>query len=179
MPAAFRSEPAFGRGAGVRVRAVVGDVMETVLGERPIPALLDSFAASTASAPDRNRLRWVLAACHVLWHPALRERSLPAAGVTRLLLQDMASLAAVAPFEALVADEERREELLRRTLEATGMRLPGESAGDAADRLTQVDSIERRKLLVEASEKQKKAKKLAEEIRKRAAEEAASKMSGE
>ena len=55
----------------------------------------------------------------------------------------------------------------------------GESANDASDRLMQVDSIERRKLIMEAAEKQKKAKKLAEEIRRKAAEEAASKMSGE
>ncbi|MCE9581809.1 MAG: hypothetical protein K8T20_04750 [Planctomycetes bacterium] len=179
MPAVFRGEPAFGSGSGVRVRAVVSDVMETALGERPDAGLLQPFSPASSSPADRNRLRWVLAACHLLWHPALRERSLSAAGITRFLVQDMSALAAVAPFESLVADEERREELLRRALDATALRLPGESANDAADRMTQVDSIERRKLLAEAAEKQKRSKKLAEEIRRKAAEEAASKPSGE
>ena len=45
--------------------------------------------------------------------------------------------------------------------------------------MTQVDSVERRKLLAASVEKQKRAKAIAEEIRRKAAEEAASKPAGE
>ncbi|MEK7467956.1 MAG: hypothetical protein AAB074_11120 [Planctomycetota bacterium] len=162
----------------MRVRAVVADLMETALREPAKPADLAPFNF-TGSTAERNRLRWVLAACHVLWHPSLRERSLPPDGVRRLLVQDMAALAAVAPFDGLASEEERREELVRRTIGAAGLRLPGESETDAADRLTQVDSIERRRLLAAAAEKQKRAKAIQEELRRKAAEEAASKASSE
>ena len=178
MPSVFRGEPGAGSRGGVRVRAVVGDLMESLLHEPADPASLAPFNF-TGSTADRNRLRWVLAACHVLWHPSLRERPISADGVRRLLVQEMAALAAVAPFDGMAADEERREELARRTIGAAGLRLPGESETDAADRLTQVDSIERRRLLTAAAEKQARAKAIQKELRRRAEEEAASKPSSE
>ncbi|KAF0243989.1 MAG: hypothetical protein FD180_2924 [Planctomycetota bacterium] len=178
MPPAFRAEPGAGSRGGVRVRAVVGDLMESLLHEPADQASLAPFNF-TGSITDRNRLRWVLAACHVLWHPALRGRALPADGVRRLLVQEMAALAAVAPFDGLAAEEERREELARRTIDAAGLRLPGESETDAADRLTQVDSIERRRLLAAAAEKQQRAREIQKELRRRAEAEAASKPSSE
>lgn len=178
MPAAFRGEPGAGPGGGVRVKAVVNDLLESLRGEPVDPASLAPFSFN-GSFQDRNRLRWVLAACHLLWHPALRARSLPRAGLLRLLVQDMAALAAVANADALATEEERREELTRRGLAAAGLRLPGETEVQAADRLNQVDSIERRKLVAAAAEKQRRAKAIQEELRRKAAEEAASKASSE
>lgn len=176
MPAAFRGEP--GKGGGVRVRAVVADLMETVAGEAPGGPALAPFA-TTGSVQDRNRLRWVLAACHLLWHPSLRGRRIPATALLKFLVQDLAAVAAVANADGLATEEERREELTRRALGAAGLRLPGETKDTAETRLNQVDSIERRRLIATAAEKQRRARALQEELRRKAAEEAASKASSE
>jgi hypothetical protein len=178
-PDAFRAEPA-GRDRGeVSVPAVVADLFDTYFGEPPGDDLLAAFRPANTGKAERNRLRWVLAACHLLWHPALRDRPVDPAALSRLLVQDLATLASVAPADALQTDEERREELIRRTLSALGLLLPGESEKDAADRLAQVDSVERRRLLREAAEKEKRAREVREMMARRAAEEAAAKVSRE
>jgi hypothetical protein len=179
MPAAFRAEPqGFGTDT-LAVYAVVADLFETCTGEPPDANLLAAFHAANTGKVERNRLRWVLAACHLLWHPALRSQSVPAATLRKLLVQDLATLAAVAPVDRLIDEEERREELIRRTLRALDLRLPGESPKDAEDRLTQVDSVERQRLLREAAEKEKRAREVREMMARRAAEEAAAKVSRE
>ena len=70
-------------------------------------------------------------------------------------------------------------ELVRRAFAALGLRLPGESAGEAEDRLAQVDSVERQRLLRAAAEKEKRAREVREMMARRAAEEAAAKVSRE
>ena len=166
----------FSRSAGVRVPAVVADLFESLFRDRPPGEFVALFSPSTVAPVDLNRLRWVLAACHVLWHPALRPLELRRSGVERLLVQDLASLAAVAAADSVRTDRERGEELARRVLGAAGLRLPGESAAEAEDRLAQVDSVERHRILAEASEKERRARKQRdEEVRRRAAAEAASK----
>jgi hypothetical protein len=179
MPEAFRSEPLGFPGGKVAVPAVVADLHETLFERRPEETFLAAFRPAAADKVERNRLRWVLAACHLLWHPALRTATLPAAGFNKLLVQDLAALAAVAPVDGLLRDEERREELIRRTLQALGLLLPGEGAKEAEDRLTQVDSVERRRLVREAAEKEKRAREVREQMARRAAEEAAAKVSRE
>jgi hypothetical protein len=159
MPEAFRAEPLGFPAGKVAVPAVVADLHETLFDRRPDEAFL--------------------AACHLLWHPALRVSTPPAAGFSKLLVQDLAALAAVAPADGLLGDEERREELIRRTLQALGLLLPGEGPKEAEDRLTQVDSVERRRLVREAAEKEKRAREVREQMVRRAAEEAAAKVSRE
>jgi hypothetical protein len=179
MPEAFRGEPLGLPGGKVAVPAVVADLYETLFGQRADEAFLAAFRPAAADKVERNRLRWVLAACHLLWHPALRAAVLPAAGFGKLLVQDLAALAAVAPVDGLLRDEERREELTRRTLQALGLLLPGEGSKEAEDRLTQIDSVERRRLVREAAEKEKRAREVREQMARRAAEEAAAKVSRE
>lgn len=179
MPEAFRSEPEGFADGTVPVPAVVADLFDTYLDEHPEESLLAAFKPANFGKVERNRLRWVLAACHLLWHPALRDRSLDRARLSKLLVQDVAALASVVSVDALAGDEERREELIRRTLLALGLRLAGESQKEAEDRLTQVDSVERRRLLHEAAEKEKRAREVREMMARRAAEEAAAKVSRE
>lgn len=178
MPAAFQADPT----TSCRVPAVVADLLETLFGEPPAPGLLGAFALGADQGAERNRLRWVLAAAHVLWHPAFREARLPdaaRAGVERLLVQELATLAAVAKVELLAIDEERREELIRRTLRALKLSLPGESANEANDRLHQVDSVERQRVLIAAAGREKRAREVREAMARKAAEEAAAKVSRE
>jgi len=181
MPAAFRSEPEGFPGGRVRVRAVVADVLET-LGAPADAALLDAFTPADGSARERNRLAWAMAAAHVLWHPALREGGAGArakARVRRLLVEELAALSAVVPADSLLAEDERREELVRRALRACGLSLPGESREEAEDRLKQVDSLERHKVLAAAAERERRSREVREAMAKKAAAEAAAKASRE
>src|SRR5262249_47237782 len=106
------------------VAAVVADLWETLFDAPASAKLLDCCRAADKGKTELHRLRWLLAACRLLWHPALRGRPLPPAGLARFLTDDLAALAAVVPAERLVDDEERREELVRLAFAALHLRLP-------------------------------------------------------
>jgi hypothetical protein len=179
MPDIFSAEPHGFAGGEVPVAAVVADLFDTYFGAPPEESLLAAFRLANTGKAERNRLRWVLAACHLLWHPALRGGPATPERLHRLLLQDLATLASVVKADDLRTEEERREELIRRTLSALALLLPGESAKEAEDRLAQVDSVERRRLLRKAAEKEQRAREVREMMARRAAEEAAAKISRE
>jgi cellulase/cellobiase CelA1 len=125
----------------------------------------------------------VLAACHLLWQPFFKEgwlaaRPEHARALRAFLIQTVSMLAGVASADGFAKDEERCEELVRRALDGFGLTLPGESASEAQDRLNQVDSVERRRLLDEVGKRQAKLRREAE-LRRKADEEAASKVSRE
>lgn len=104
-------------------------------------------------------------------------------GLTRerllTLFEELATgLGGVVEPAHLVADADRREELVRTVLKIVGLAPAGESHEDAEDRLASLDSVKRVSLLREAraAEKARRAreKKLAAELaKKRAAEQAA------
>jgi hypothetical protein len=179
MPEAFRAEPVGVPGGRIPIQAVAADLYETYYGEPPDEAFLGAFRCPNPDTRQRNRLRWVLACCHLLWHPALRSRPLHAGSLRGLLLQEMTSLAEVVSVESLRAEELRREELIRRTLRAFGVLLPGETPKEAEDRLTQLDSIEHRRLIRDAADRERRAREVREMMARRAAEEAAAKVSRE
>lgn len=179
MPDSFSAEPLGFPEGEVSVVAVVADLYESYFGAYPAEDFLAAFRPTKTGKVERNRHRWVLAACHLLWHPALRGRSIAPAQLNRMLVQELAQLATAESADSLRTEEERREELIRRSLRALGLLLPGESDKDAEDRLTQVDSVERRRLLRAAAEKEKRAREVRDMMAKRAAEEAAAKVSRE
>jgi hypothetical protein len=126
----------------------------------------------------------VLAGSHLLWHPSLRESKPTIEQLQQFFIQEIPQLAAVVSIDAFFAEEERREELLRRALRAIGQQLPDETEKVAEDKLSRVDSVEKRKLLLAAAEKEKQAeaerkRQLAEELKRREEEEAASKYNRE
>src|SRR5438105_889409 len=97
MPEIFAAEPlGFAKGE-VPVPAVVADLFDSYFGQPPAESLLAAFRPGSTSKAERNRLRWVLAACHLLWHPALRGGGAAVEPFCRLLIQDLATLAAVVP----------------------------------------------------------------------------------
>ena len=179
LPAACRATPEGFPGGTIRVRAVVADVFDSLFGAPADAPLLAACEAHDAGKGERNRLGWILAASHTLWHPSLREAPGSRSAIERLLVEELAGVAAVVPVDALGSDEERREELVRRVLRAAKAALPGESAGDAEDRLKQVDSIERHRVLCAASERVQRTRKVREAMARKAAEEAAAKVSRE
>ncbi len=179
MPAAFRTEPEGFPGGRVRLRAVVSDLFETLCSESPSAELLAALEPVLRGKAERNRLRWTLAGAHFLWHPAFRSAPPARAGLERFLAQDLPAMAGVVAFEQIDLDEERREELVRRALRALDLRLPGETANEAEDRLGQVDSVERRRVLLEAVERERRAREVREAMARKAAQEAAAKVSRE
>lgn len=166
MPAAFSE-------GEVAVVAVVADLLDTLEGQPPDAAFLAQFRPRDTTRGERNRLLWVLAGCHLLWHPAWRGRTLGEGAARRLLAQDLSAVAGLVPAELLRRDEDRREELVRRTLRTLGLRLPGESAAEAEDRLAQVDSVERQRLIREAADKERRAREIREQMARDAAQAAA------
>jgi hypothetical protein len=180
MPPSFRAAPDGEPGGRVRVRAVVSDLLETLHGATADPVVLAAFdVAPGAARSERNRLGWVLAACHVFWHPAVRAAPLSRRSVQAFLVQELAQLGAVASIDLLDRDEERREELVRRVLRAIRLSLPGESPHEAEDRLQQVDSVERHRVLGAAAKREKRSREVREAMARKAAEEAAAKVSRE
>ncbi|MEI6234843.1 MAG: hypothetical protein WCT04_17450 [Planctomycetota bacterium] len=187
MPAAFSAEPVGFPNGKIAVRAVVCDLYETVLGERPSEPLLQAFSAAALSKVERNRLRWVLGACWVFWHPFFRQKPFTPDAFKKLMVLDLADLAAVMPADNLLSDQDRREELARLAMAATRTAFPGESWDDFKDRLTQVDSIESHRVIAQATIKEKKAREdrarrereVREEMARKAAAEAAAKESRE
>lgn len=179
MPSSFRATPEGFEGGTVRVHAVVADLFETLFGAPPDAAILAACKAGDTGARELNRLRWILAASHVLWHPALRENPGPRNAIERFLVQELPGVAAVLPVDSLARDEDRREELVRRALRASGCALPGESGADAEDRLKQLDSVERYRVLSAAAERERRSREVREAMAKKAVEEAAAKVSRE
>lgn len=177
-PPAFRVEPD-GFGGPVRVRAVLADLWEELRGEAAPSDLLTAFGAHGVAKAERNRLRLLLVAARVLDHPVFRSRQLAAERLRRFLIQELPAMAAVVSADTVVEDEERGEELIRRALRAAELRLPGESPQEAADRLKQVDSVERHRLVSEAAERERRAREVREAMARKAAAEAAAKVTRE
>jgi hypothetical protein len=178
-PPAVRADAEGTTDRGVaRPRAVVADLYAR-LGRTATPALLDAVTARERSPAERNRLAWVLAAAHAL-DGALAPGALPdGGGLDRFFSEELALLASYIHVDRLDADEERREELARRCLRAVGMRPEGETTAEAEDRLRQVDSVERARLLAEAAERERRAREVREAMAKKAAEEAVPKVGRE
>lgn len=78
-----------------------------------------------------------------------------------------------------VNDADRREELARLALRALGLTAAGETSSQAEDRLAALDSVETRRTAQEAKAAQARAREVLEAMKKKAAEEAAAKVSRE
>lgn len=174
----------------VSVRAVVHDLCETLFAEAGADADADAAMSSVADLLDAmdpipgdavtaNRLAWTLRFCWLLWNPGVRAQGSEAAALRRLFAQEVAELAAIVPVAQLELDADRREELVRRGLRAVGLRPGGETAAQAKERLRQVDSVEAHRLIKAAEDRERRARQVREELARKAAAEAAAKISRE
>ena len=104
----------------------------------------------------------------------------------RANIAELNKQAALAQAEAFVKDDERREELARLCLKALDFIPQGESEVQAQDRLESISSVERKRLIEashhvqEAARKRRaleeeRARKVREEMERKAAEAAAAK----
>ncbi len=173
----FLAEPRIGEKGVVRVGAVVSDVLVLLAGESLPEARNTTFAPSGPA--DRNRQRVVLVASWLLAAPWFRGRARVSERALAWLTHGLADLASVVEASTLVSDAERREELARRCLDALGLRPEGEGEEQAADRLATLDSVERARVVRATAAAQQRARKLREELAKKAAAEAAAKVTRE
>lgn len=91
------------------------------------------------------------------------------------LISVLPDLARSAPIKRYYLEAERREELIRRALEAFSLEIEGETVEEGRHRLETLDSIARDQVLAETRAAQKRAIKIREALARKAAEEAASK----
>lgn len=175
-PEALFGEQAAGLRRSFDPRAMMSDLFETYTGAPLAPSQAAAFSGAEGSNRERNWLRWTAAAARLLWHESLRGRAVEAARLRKFFLQETADLAAVADASGLLDQQERQEELVRRLLRLLHLRLPGESAETAADRLRQVDSVEQAKLIAAAAQREARSQAVRKAMMDKAAEEAAARI---
>ena len=171
-PEDFLAEPRIGTIGKVATAALVGDLLQAM--KHAVTAQeLDAFSGTIAT--ERNRLMLVALVVWLLtddWVAvATPHRSL----LMGLLGERVTDLAAASKASSFVADVERREELARSVLAALELVPAGESATQAADRLSAVSAAERRRLLRASQEAEARARAIRETLIRKAAEEAADK----
>lgn len=189
-PADMLAEPAIGSAKGVETGAVVGDVLRGLGLLNPEARWLASLHPDKADNKQRNLLRVMLIAAWLLADPWFRGKaaatSVAADAQNWLYGGSIGELAALTHADALVKDDDRREELARLCLKALGFVPHGEHAAQAQDRLEAISSVERQRVVAasrsvqEAARKRRAAeeqreRKVREEMAKKAAEEAAAK----
>jgi hypothetical protein len=171
-PHEFLAEPRMGQAGTVATAALVGDLLRS-LGHDVSAADLEGFGG------DRNRLMLTAVTVWLLaddWAAAAAPDRATLAG---LLGERVAELAAASRADLFVADAERREELARTALAALALVPEGETAAQAADRLSAVSAAERSRLLRASREAEERARTIREALIRKAAEESADKFTRE
>lgn len=180
-PPEFLAEPRLqGKGNGVRVAAVVADLLEA-LGAKAGQGLTAAEAEGweKAKPAERNFARLTLVACWLCHDAWVRADQVHAPGVKEFLLRGLAPLAALVNADLFVTDPDRREELARSMLAALQLRPQGETDSQASDRLRSLSTVERAKVVAETRAQQERARKLREQMASGAARQAASRYASE
>ena len=128
----------------------------------------------TGGRSDRA-IRVMLVTCWILADEAFAHQPDLVAPAMQLLTSDLDALATVISAEDCISDAGRREELVRFTLAALGLRPKGETEAQAADRLATLDSAARLAVVREAQVAEERARRIREAIARKAAAEAAAK----
>nr|WP_315381826.1 hypothetical protein [uncultured Sphingomonas sp.] len=172
-PEDFLAEPRIGADGALVTAALVADLFH-LLGHGP-----EAGDILPVALRDRNQLQltavvvWLLADDWVV--AAAPDRPT----LTALLGDRVGELAGSGRADQFVADVERREELARTLIAALGLVPAGESAAQAADRLSAVSIVERRRLLRAAQAAEERARAVREALIRKAAEESADKYTRE
>jgi hypothetical protein len=174
-PPDFLAEPRLGAAGVVEVAAVVADLVRDLGGASLTAEQAAPFRPTGSPRAHRNRLRAVLVAAWLLHDPWFRERKQFADPAYGFLAKGLGELAGLVPAPQLVLDADRREELARLALQALGLRPAGETAEQAQDRLTTLNSAERQRVIREAQEAERRAQEVRAAMARKAAEEAAAK----
>ncbi|MEK7323981.1 MAG: hypothetical protein AAB217_01840 [Chloroflexota bacterium] len=177
-PAEFLAAPRIGKGGQVHVAAVVSDLLMS-LGGQPLSKEDAAFFQRTDAKKHRNYFAVVLITCWLLHDSWFRQRGQFADAARQLLLAGLDELANLIKAPQLISDPDRREELSRLCLRALNLRPAGETAAQAQDRLTTLNTAERQRVVAAARAAEERARQIREAMAKQAAEEAADKWSRE
>lgn len=177
-PPEFLAEPLLGGTGTVHVAAVVSDLLRD-LGGAGLSGDEAKYFGGANTRKNRNRLGTVLVAAWLLHDPWFRVQKRFAEPTRALLAHGLTELAGVVQAPQLVSDPDRREELARLCLKGLGLRPAGETAAQAEDRLTTLNSAERQRVVRAAREAERRAQEIRDAMAKKAAEEAAAKYMSE
>jgi hypothetical protein len=176
-PADFLAEPKMGTRGVIHTGAVVSDLLMDLGGE-PLP-VEEAVSFEGEERAKRNLLRLTLVASWLLheeWFLRAGRFSRPAA---EWLMGGLPPLAALVSADLFVTDPERREELARLCLRALGLIPAGETQAQAQDRLNTMSSVERDSVFKATRAADFHAKQVREAMARKAAEEAAAKVTRE
>lgn len=171
-PADFLLPPKRGSSGIIHVAAVVNDVLAHMGGERLSAIAARSFSDPPRQSPD-GWLNTVLVACWLLGDPWFAGQGDLAGKATILLSSDLQPLARLVTPDQLVADPDRREELVRICLARLDLRPQGESDAAARDRLSAISSVERERVAREAAAAERRAREVRQAMAAKRAREAA------
>jgi hypothetical protein len=166
-PAEFLAEPRIGNVGVVNVAAVVADLLQE-FGAASSAVDLMPFDGKYGTQ-SRNRLRLTLVAAWLLHDRWFTQQTGLAEPALNFLSNGLKDLAEHAQAQKIVADPDRREELVRLCLSAFGLRPAGETPPQAQDRLATLNTAERQRLIKAT----RAAEERAQEVRRKMAEEAA------
>ena len=175
-PPDFLDDPRIGAAGQVAVAAVINDLLALGPG-RASAAELQRF--ESRSSGDAGRLRMALVMAWLLADDTLRPHLGARAPLLELLHATAAELAGVASALKYLHDADRREEFVRVVLARLGLRPHGESAEQAADRLSALSAIERQRLLDASRAAEARAREIREALVRKAAEASADKWTRE
>lgn len=176
-PPEFFGEPLDeGRGE-VDVAAVVGDLLD-FLGAPPLDEPRARALLGAGGGARRNRLGLVLVAAWLLHDDWFQGKGMGEAS-EEFLGRGLAGLAATVRFAEFVGDADRREELARLALRALELHPSGETPAQAVDRLAALDSVETARTASQSKAHADRMRKVMDAMRKKAAEEAAARISRE
>jgi hypothetical protein len=124
---------------------------------------------------DPAHLELTTVACWMLHDDWFLDRPDIAPGMWALLVSDaLKRLAELIKPAAFVTDPDRREELARVCLKSLAVVPKGETAAQAADRLTALDSVERHRVLKATAAAERRAREIREAMAGKKAEESVS-----
>jgi hypothetical protein len=175
-PADFLAQPQVHGSGGVHVQAVIADLLRHIAGDRTV-AVTPLLHPTDPGRP--NELRIALIASWLLFDNWFHGRPELTKRVRALLFEGLRPYARLVEPDAFVTDPDRREELVRHCLSALGRRPAGETEAQAADRLSALDSIARDRVLRDTRAAHERAQQVREALKRKAAQEAAAKVSRE
>jgi hypothetical protein len=157
----------------VDVTAIVCDHMRQMAPADPPERQTFALEGIRGGKPARQAL--VSIVCWLLHDEWLLARPEFAPAMWDLFVsKQLTERAAMVKPEKFVSDADRREELVRVCLSALGLRPQGETAAQATDRMTTLDSVERDRVLRATAAAEKRARQIREAMARAAAQEAAS-----
>ncbi|MBI3469603.1 MAG: hypothetical protein HY000_41920, partial [Planctomycetes bacterium] len=157
----------------VDVVAIVCDHMRPMTPDEPPERQTFALEAIRNGKPARQGLVSII--CWLLHDEWFLARPDLAPDMWNLLISpQLTQRSAMIKPEKFVSDADRREELVRVCLSSLGLRPKGETAAQATDRLTTLDSVERERVLRATAAAEKRAREVRQAMARAQAQEAAS-----